>query len=124
MDEFECALGFLVLAELRAQPVLDRLDVVVGLGLDVLDVLGVALRELLHQLAERAPGTRGKWFQLSHRALAGKRLQPLDLDADTVCDERLLAEIGPQRIEDLGVPAVEGRQRGERRWHGPLLYGR
>src|SRR5256885_1187128 len=85
-------------------------------------VVGVAVRKILLQLPQCRRGARGKGLQLADGALARKRLQPLELDADTVSDEGLLAEIGPERIESLCVPAVERRQRGERRWHGLLLY--
>src|SRR5215213_10705380 len=95
----------------------------VGLGLDVLDVLRVALGEVLDQLAERAKGARRKRLELADGALLRERLQPVELYADAVTDERLLAEVGPERIHGPGVPAVERRQRGERRWHGLLLYG-
>ena len=124
VDELEPALRLLVLAELRAQPVLDRLDVVIRLRLDVLDVLGVALREVFDQFPEGADSFRREGLQFLQCALGGERLEPLELDPDPVGDERLLAEVDPQGIESLGVPAVEGGQRGERRWHGPLLYGR
>ena len=79
----------------------------VGLGLDVLDVLGVTLGEILHQATERTGGPRRKRLQLAQRPLLGERLQPFQLDADAVSDEGLLAEVDPQRIEGLGVPAVE-----------------
>jgi hypothetical protein len=45
-----------VLRQLRLQPVLDRLDVVVGLGLDALDVLGIALGKGIQQGGEAAAG--------------------------------------------------------------------
>src|SRR5215213_7840917 len=95
----------------------------VGLGLDVLDVLRVALGEVLDQLAERAKGARRKRLELADGALLRERLQPVELYADAITDERLLAEVDPERVHGPGVPAVERRQRGERRWHGLLLYG-
>ena len=49
MDEFQRLLRLGVLRQAGLQPKLDRLDVVVGLGLDVLDVLGVGLGERLYQ---------------------------------------------------------------------------
>src|SRR5215213_10743564 len=95
----------------------------VGLGLDVLDVLRVALGEVLDQLAERAKGARRERLELADGALLRERLQPVELYADAITDERLLAEVDPERVHGPGVPAVERRQRGERRWHGLLLYG-
>src|SRR6185503_4604488 len=64
-----------------------------------------------------------KRLDLADRLLGGERLEPGELDADTGADEALLAEVLSQRIGSPGVPAVEWRQRGERRGHGPLLYG-
>ena len=123
VHELQRRLRLLVRPELRAQPVLDRLHVVIGLGLDLLDVLGVGFGELLGEAAQGAQRTRRKRLQFADGALLRERLEPRQLDPDAVADERLLAEVDPQGIEGLGVPAVEGRERRKRRWHGPLLYG-
>ncbi|MNC92351.1 hypothetical protein D3C83_87580 [compost metagenome] len=56
MDELQRALHLGVLRQPALQPVLDRLDVVVGLGLDVLDVRGVLVAETRHQAIERGRG--------------------------------------------------------------------
>ena len=45
--------------------------------------------------------------QLADGALLGERLQPFELDADAVTDERLLAEVDPERVHRPGVPAIE-----------------
>ena len=121
VHELDRSLHFAVGGELGLQPVLDRLDVVVGLGLDVLDVLGVALREILDQPAEGRFRGAGKRLQLADRPLGGERLEPGELDPEPVADKRLLAEVPAQGIGGPGVPAVERRQRGERRGHGALL---
>jgi len=62
VHELDRPLHFAVGGELGLQPVLDRLDVVVGLGLDVLDVLGVALREILTSRPKAAFVARERGF--------------------------------------------------------------
>ena len=123
MDELQRALRLAVPAELALQPVLDRLDVVVGLRLDVLDLLRVTLGEAFEKLVEGRDGLAGEWLDLADAPLGGKRLQPGELDAHSIADERLLAEVGTQRIRGPCVSPVERRERGERRGHGTIIRG-
>ncbi len=70
---------------------------------------------------ECSQGFGEKPFSSLMARLGRQRLEPFQLDARAVADEGLLAEVGAQGICAPGVPPVERRQRGERRWHGPLL---
>ena len=74
MHELERALRLGIAAELGAQPVLDRLDVVTGLGLDVLDVLGVAIGEVFYEILENLGNPRGKGLQIPNATIRGERL--------------------------------------------------
>jgi len=65
--------------EALLQPVLDRLDVVVGLGLDRLDLRSVLLGERFDQALERLVGVLREGFDLGERRVAGEREQPADL---------------------------------------------
>ena len=47
MNEFRCAGKLGMICDLILEPVLDRLDVVIGLALDLLDALGVRFREIV-----------------------------------------------------------------------------
>src|SRR6185436_6435107 len=118
VDELQGALHFAVLAEARLEPVLDRLDVVVGFRLDRLYLLRVGFVELQHQVVERSRGLAGEGLQLADRGLRGERHEPCQLDAHAIAGERVFAEEGPQGIRGLCVPAVERRQRGELGGHG------
>jgi hypothetical protein len=93
----------------------------IGLGLDVLDVLGIALGKIPHDPRQLRGGAPGEGLELAHGALRGQRLEPGELDAYAVADERLLAEVDAQRVYGPCVSPVERRERGERRGHGALL---
>ena len=87
-----------VAGEALAQPVLDRLHVVVGGGLDRLDALGVGEREAADGARRaRARGRGARTAQRGERRLGGERLQPFDLDAHARADQRELAEMVLQR---------------------------
>ena len=66
------------------EPVLDRLDVVVGLALDRLDALAVGFGEPSGERAELRCRRRRERRDLGDARLGTERDQPLDLDADAV----------------------------------------
>jgi hypothetical protein len=106
-----------VAGEALAQPVLDRLHVVVGRRLERLHALGIGEREPRGGLVEGiARGLRegGKGGEC---AFVGQRLQPLDLDAHPLADEGELAEVLLQRAGLRGIAPVERRKGGEGRGH-------
>ena len=100
--------------EALAQPVLDRLHVVVGGGLDRLDALGVgeprSARRGAFQLRARRGGERlaGGRTRARRRAPAARRPRP-----HALADQRELAEVVLQRPGLGGVTPVEGREGGE-----------
>jgi hypothetical protein len=73
-------------AELRAQPVLDRLDVVVGLGLDVLMLLASRSEKSFSSAAKPFAVAGENGFSSLRRARR-ERLEPFQLDAHAVADE-------------------------------------
>jgi hypothetical protein len=107
MDELERPLDLPVARQPGLEPVLDRLDVVVGLGLDVLDVPGVAFRKARDELVHRSDGLCAEWPQLFNRGLGGQRLQPFELDLQAVADQRRFAEMVAQRVDALRVTPVQ-----------------
>ena len=103
--------------EALAQPVLDRLHVVVGGRLDRLDALGIGERELRRRAAQLLHRGRRERLQRVERGLRGEREQPRDLDRHALAHERELAEMLLQGPSLAGVAPVEGRECGERRGH-------
>ena len=83
------------------QPVLHRLDVVVGRPLDRLDACGVGRRERVHRVVDRAPRLRRERRELGHRGLVGERHEPRELDAHAMAHEPEFGEVRRQR-RDLG----------------------
>jgi hypothetical protein len=98
MDELERALRLGVSLELRPQPEFDRLDVVIGLGLDRLDLTRILFREIPYQPGKFGQSALRERLELLDRALGGERLEPFELDARAVADERLFAEVPAQGI--------------------------
>jgi hypothetical protein len=98
--------------EARFQPVLDRLDVVVGGALDVLDGLGIGLAETQHQAAQVTAAGLGQGFELGE-ARVRQRDEPFHLDLHTAVHQAKLAHQRAQRGHARGVTPVQRRQGGE-----------
>jgi hypothetical protein len=102
------------------QEIFDRLDVVVGARLDGLDPLGVVLVEALDEVIEKRLRLRTERGDLGYLEPAREALEPADLDQDSMPDEPVFTENGPQRFGLPGIAAVRGRDRGE----GGKVHGR
>ena len=98
---------FRVAGKLLLQPVLDRLDVVVGLGLDRLHLRGILLRKGFDDPFEGGVRRFRERLDLGDRGLDGQREQPADLDCDAVAEKRRFAEARAQRLELLVVASVQ-----------------
>ena len=114
MDEFGRGRELGMRGKAFLQPVLDRLDVVVGAGLDFLDAGRVGLGEAGRRLPQFAHRRGGKRPDLGDSRFLCQRDQPFDLDPHAIADQRRLAAIGGERGELLMVAPVEGRKRAER----------
>ena len=103
------------LVEFLLEPVLDRLDVVVGDLLDVLDALRVLHAEAGVDRTEPLEVARVEAGQLRQRQPA-ERDEVLDLDPHAVADQRGFGEVIRQAFGLAAVAAVDrgnGLQRGE-----------
>ena len=96
--------------------VFDRLDVVVGGALDLLDARGVGDGEVVGQ---RAAGVRARpasnGASSTMPGFVGQREQPFDLDPHARLDQAVLGEDRAQRVDLAGIAAIErgqGEQRG------------
>ncbi len=98
-----------VVGDPLADPVLDRLDVVVGLALDRLHALAVGFGEPGGECAQLRCRRRRERRDFGDARLGTECDQPLDLDVDTMPDERELAEPRPQALGCAGVAPVERR---------------
>jgi glutathione S-transferase len=94
VHESRDARGLGVAREALLQPVLDRLDVVVGLRLDRLDLRRVVFGERRDQALERLHGVLRERLDLGNRRFTSEREQPADLDRDAVAEKRGFAEAG------------------------------
>ncbi len=98
--------------EAALEPVLDRLDVVVGGALDVLDGLRLDVREAGNQRAQ-AFARRGRQRLEFGETRVGQRDEPLHLDLHAAVHQAELAEQRTQRCQLGGITSVERRQGGE-----------
>ena len=81
------------LRESFLQPILDRLDVVIGRALDRLDPLGIGDAEVALDFREKRAGRRGKRRHLGDARLVGKRFEPRELDAHALTHESEFAKM-------------------------------
>jgi hypothetical protein len=94
------------------EEVLDRLDVVVGGRLDLLDVRGVGDGEAVGERAQAADGVVVEGGQFGDGGLRRQRQQPFDLHTHAGADQPVLGEDRPQRVDLARIAAVE-RGQGE-----------
>src|SRR5690348_16236347 len=109
MDESRDAASLGIPGEALLQPVLDRLHVVVGLGLDRLHLRGVLLGELLDEALEMLFRVFRERLDLRNPRIASESEEPPDLDRDPVPEESGFAEAVAQRLELLVVASVQRR---------------
>ena len=113
MDELRRLRDLGMRGEALAQPVFDRFHVVVGRGFERLHAFGIGEREARDGVIERGARVGGERGQGGERGLVGERLQPGDLDAHAVADQREFAEMFLQGPRLRGVAPVEGGEGGE-----------
>ena len=97
--------------EAALHEVFDRLDVVVRLALDALDLGGFRVGKLGRERIEHGDRRRGQAAQLGDARLAGERLEPQRLDPHALADQAALAEQRAQLRSLVGVAAVDRRNR-------------
>ena len=111
-----------IVADPLAQPVLDRLDVVIRLALDRLDALPWRSANLGD--ARASPTAGAGTARPPQWRLGSERDQPLDLDPNAMDESSELAEPAAERSRLQRVPSVERRDRGERRERHASMRGR
>jgi hypothetical protein len=99
VDELGRALELAVAAYFLLEPVLDRLHVVIGCGLDRLHAQGVGFIEALREPGERGPGVIAEGTDALDECIGSELQQPADLDADPITHQAVLAEIAAQRVQ-------------------------
>jgi hypothetical protein len=99
-------------------PVLHRLDVVVGGLLDALDGLGVGLAEGRDAPPQLGASRFAQRLELG-QACIGQRDEPFHLDLHAAVHQAEFAEQRAQRRHLRGIAAVERRERGQ----GGQLHG-
>ena len=120
VDELTRGAHLLDISSALAQPVFDRLHIMIGLRLDGLDARAIGLGELLHQIAQQRDSGGRERRQLDNRRLGRQGDQPLHLDLHPIAHQPGLAEIGSQGIHLRRIASVkrgDGSQAGERRGH-------
>jgi len=101
-------LGIVVQALLDV--VLHGLHVVVGGALDFLDALGRLDVETVHQGVQPLQGNLLERLELGDAGFGGQRLEPLDFHLHAGADQAEFGEDRPQRIDLLGIAAIERGQ--------------
>jgi glutathione S-transferase len=103
---------FRLLRQALLQEVLDRLHVVVGGALDLLDAAGVRLREFPSQRVQVRLGGGLERRHFGDARVGRQRPQPADLDDHPVTDQAVLAGDGAQAGGAAGVATIQGRDGG------------
>ncbi len=96
MKELANGCQFFIAFNFFLEEILDRLDVVVGGALDVLDALGILFAELLDDVVEHALGMAAECRNLRYPFVGRQCLQPAHLYQNTVMDQAEFAEYRPQ----------------------------
>jgi hypothetical protein len=99
--------------EALLQPILDRLDVVVGRALDRLHAGRVVRRERRRSGLQRLSSLRAKRRDFGNLRFVRQRDQPGDFDLHPGADETVFAEDAGEGRDLRAVAAVQGRQRRE-----------
>ncbi len=93
MNELGCAHQLRNRGKALLQPVLDRLDVVVGRLLDRLDALGVRDGEGATGICQGSARRRRERRNFGHSRFLGQRLQPCEFDLHAVAYQAVFAEV-------------------------------
>ena len=115
VDEFAGGGNFGSLGKAFLQPILHRLDVVIGRALDRLDALGVGEREVARSGSDRGSRGAGKRLDLGDPGFVGERLEPRELDPDALANESVFAEVFRERCDFCAVAPVQRRESSQRR---------
>ena len=119
MDEFADRFQFGVAGDFFLEQILDRLHVVVGGALDVLDPLGVRQAKVLDQPAQDMEGVLAQRRHFRDAGMTGQRLQPAHLHPYPMADQAVFAEDRPQLGGLVGIAPVDGGNRGQSgKFHG------
>ena len=110
MDEFGRTRHFGIRRKALLEPILHRLDVVIGARFDGLDRLTIGNREVAHHSVKLSQRGRAERRDLGQLPFGGKRLQPLDFDPHTVADQSVLGKMGTQGADLVLVAAIERRK--------------
>ena len=95
-------------AKFRAQPDLDRFDVVIGARFDLLDGRHVGGGRVRRERAEQVAGRARQPGQSGRGGTRGERQEPRAFHAHALAHQAGFAEYVADRREFAGVPAVEG----------------
>ncbi|MCY1284564.1 hypothetical protein D9M70_334730 [compost metagenome] len=114
MDELADLVQFRQFGRLLLEQVFDRLDVVVGGALDVLDTLRVLDLEVIHQAVQQGVGLGRERRDLGDAGVSGEALEPAHFDHDAEADQAVFAEDRAQGTGFAGIAAVDRGNRGER----------
>ncbi len=99
--------------EALLQPVLDGLDVVIGLALDLLDARRIGRRERLRRCVERRRAAAENGGTSAIAGSSASAMSHADFDAHAMADQPEFAEMAGQRGDLAGIAAVERGQRGQ-----------
>ena len=117
MQEILERLRFRSVAEAFANEILDRLDVVIGGRLDVLDAFGIVEREVVDDVVQHVLHDRRTIGPSSVICgLVRQALQPAHLDQHPEPDQAVFAEDVAEAVDLVGIAAVsrrEGSQSGD-----------
>ena len=113
--------GYLaIVRQLFLEPILDRFDIVIGAGLDLLYRVAVDLLEVAHHRVQLFYRRRRQGRNAVERFGGAERLQPFDFDQNAVTDQAEFAEVIREPGNFVPVAAIERGQGGERgKWHHP-----
>ena len=124
MNKFGNAHHFRSVGQGFFDPVFQRLDVVIGLCLDHLDLDGLGRRKPGHQGIERCAGLCRKRWNLGKMRLGRQRLEPADFNFQPTANQAIFGKLRTQRINPDSITAIQRRQRnnGFKRHFGHLVF--
>src|ERR1700722_18088730 len=92
--------------DLLLQKILERFDVVIGLGFERLDAARIGYREILVELAQTPGRLRVDRRKRVDSRIRRERQVPFDFNANAIADESVLAEIIGERAGARSIAAV------------------
>jgi hypothetical protein len=113
VNEFGAAGDFPVAAGFFLQKIFDRLDVVIGRRLDLLDTPGIGLGKVRNDTVQQFLGGGREGRHFLYLFVIAQRHQPADFHEHAVTDQAVLAEERPEFSGFVLVAAVERRQGGQ-----------